>query len=197
MYVGYAFPMILRGSTWTPKAGIHTQGQEILHSRLRGSSELALIPYPALYLVSGAQVVVPVGLSGDHCQDVQDKGGGPLPQQQEAPVLASLEPGRPEAQGLVHLAGVVQQPARMRRLSSAHVKRAADACIVMLLASLQPGRLRAQSPNGSPPAACRVYSVHPGLQLLCLPDNTPGAQSLRKLGCCQASIGLERTGQDG
>ena len=148
--------------------------------------------YPALYLVSGAQVVVPVGLPGDHRQDVQDKGGGPLPQQQEAPVLPGLEPGRPEAQGLVHLAGVVQQPARMCRLSSACVGRAADTCIGMLLASL-----RAQSANGSPPAACRVNSVHPELQLLCLPDNVPGAQSLSMLGCCQASIGLERTGQDG
>lgn len=153
-------------------------------------------PYPALYLISGAQVVVPVGLPGDHCQDVQDKGGGPLPQQQEAPVLPGLQPGRPEAQRLVHLAGVVQQPARMCRLSS-HVGRAADTCIGMLLASLQPGSLGAQSPNGSPAAACRLNTVHSRFHFLCWPDNVPDAQPLRNLGCCQASIGLQRAGQDG
>ena len=71
------------------------------------------VPHPALYLVGGAQMIVPVGLPGDHCQDVQDEGGGPLPQQQEAPVLPGLQPGRPKAQGLVHRAGVVQQPAHM------------------------------------------------------------------------------------
>ena len=155
------------------------------------------VPYPALYLVSGAQVVVPACLPGDHRQDVQDEGGGPLPQQQEAPVLPRLEPGRPEAQGLVHRAGIVQQPARMRRLSSACVGRAADTCMITLLSSLQPGSLGAQSPNGSPAAACRVKSVHPGFQILCQPDNIRGAQLLRNLGCCQASIGLQRAGQDG
>jgi len=73
--------------------------------------------YPSLYLVCGAQVTLPLSLPCDDSEDVQHKGSRPLTQQEEAPVLSSLQPGCPEAQSPVHIADVMQQSANHDQLA--------------------------------------------------------------------------------
>jgi hypothetical protein len=68
-------------------------------------------PHPSLDLVRGAERSDFVDVAPHGCHDVLHKGGRALPQQQEAAMLAALQPRTPEHQTFIDYVYVMEQPA--------------------------------------------------------------------------------------